>query len=115
VTGDRPQDVGRSHARRGSVGPETDAILDAYRVAMRAELADTLAEVRPVTGQMTVAGGVAKPQLADRLKLWELAIKLARELAGGSDAGSPSDVPAAPARSARPPKLTARERRSLGG
>jgi hypothetical protein len=113
-SGDRPQDVGRSHARRGSVGPETDAVLDTYRAAMRAELRETLIELRPHLGQQTFTGEIAKPALADRLRLWDLAIKLARELAGGADVEP--DAPAAPARSpARPPKLTARERRALGG
>lgn len=86
---------------------------------MRAELRETVRELRPLLGQTTFTGEVAKPPLADRLKLWELAIKLARELAGGADLSGAGDPIADPApggrRTVRPPKLTARQRRALGG
>ena len=47
---------------------------------MRAELEETLADIRPDAGQLTIAGGVKRPELAERIKLWDLAVKLAREL-----------------------------------
>lgn len=116
-SGARPQDVGRAHRRRRGRSVETAEILDRYRAAMRAELADVLADVRPATGQLTTDGTVAKPALADRLKLWDLAIKLGRELGGDEDPGDdldPGSTAAPTGRgTARAPKLTARERRDL--
>lgn len=120
----RPQDLGRPH-RRTTPGPtpETIEILERYRGAMRAELADVLDELRPERAQLTIGGGEERirPALADRVKLWDLAIKIGRELAAPG-AGLEDPPPAAPAVSplragspARAPRLSARERRSLGG
>lgn len=120
---DRPQDVGRSHHRAGELAPETAELLERYRSAMRLELAGLLGEIRPDAGQLTIAGDVTLPSLEKRRALWDLAIKLGRELAGGpGDAGlrDPGAVALErtdptlirPARKA--PRLTARERRSLG-
>ena len=117
---DRPQDVGRAHRKAGAPGPETARILEAYRNAMRAELEDTLAELRPEAGQLTIAGGVKRPELAERVKLWNLAIVLAREL--GSSVDIPAPEPGATVAGDRPsgatrgraPRLTKRDRASLG-
>lgn len=121
MTNDRPQDVGRPH-RRARPGPdvETAAVLDRYRRAMRDELGDTLDELRPAKGDQLTLGGIPeriRPQLAERVKLWDLAIKLGRELANGGD-----ELPAelgdvaptvSPLRSSAP-KLTAAQRRTIG-
>lgn len=121
AAGDRPQDVGRSHRRAPGIAPETAELLERYRDAMRAELADTLTEIRPGTGQLTIAGDVERPKLDVRIQLWNLAIKLGRELAGGPTGDAGIDGPPAAMAPAviprrRPaPRLKARERRSLGG
>jgi hypothetical protein len=105
---DRPQDAGRRHARRGIPSAESLELLERYRTALRDELGETLTELRPAKG--------ARPALAQRLKLWDLALKLARELAAGSDVPSigPRPVAAAPDETrGRAPKLTRRERARL--
>lgn len=121
---DRPQDVGRVHARRaGELAPETAEVLERYRAAMRAELEDVLGEIRPATGQLELGGSVTRPPLELRRDLWDLAIKLGRELGRGADAGLEAGGPVAIDRTdptlIRPrkpaPRLAARERRSLGG
>jgi hypothetical protein len=122
----RPQDVGRPHRRRlGEVSPEVASILERYRGAMRDELAMLLETLgaRKAGLLPDVAGELVVP-LAERMRLWDLAIKLGRELAGGPGDASVRD-PGAVAiertdptliRPARPaPRLKARERRSLGG
>jgi hypothetical protein len=120
---DRPQDAGRAHRRRGDLSPETDELLARYRDAMRRELAGILDELEPaeVLVQQSIDGTSDRPVslgLVARRERWELAIKLARELAGGADA-EPSPPPddgksrRAPVQ-ARAPRLTARERRALG-
>jgi hypothetical protein len=116
--GDRAQDVGRSHKPRGIPAPETLEILERYRAAMRAELSDTLDEIRPATGQLTLEGAVTRAPLETRRALWDLAIKLGRELGNGSDPAytgepGPGLTPAAPS-SRRAPRLTAAQRRALG-
>jgi hypothetical protein len=117
--GDRPQDVGREHRRRGGPSPETEELLERYRAAMRAELDDLLGEIRPAGGQLTLEGGAARPALEQRRALWDLAIKLGRELAaapepiapGGSE---PAAVPGPRKRSRPAPRLTVAQRRALG-
>lgn len=116
---DRPQDVGRSHhgRRRSEPAPATAEVLERYRTAMRDELGELLEELRPAREQLTMLGAPErlKPALAERLKLWDLAIKLGREL------GTGEELPAAGAPAPRPidarspaPRLTARQRRELG-
>ena len=124
---DRPQDVGRRHrAAANAPTPETARILELYRAAMRAELGDVLEELRPAVpepGTPPTFGELIplRPALAERLKLWDLAIKLGRELASPGLAGLEDPDPPAPSTSssrpapARAPRLSARERRSLGG
>lgn len=116
---DRPQDVARPHTRRASPAPETLELLGRYREVMRAELEDLLAEVRPGLEQTAAFGAPApiRPALADRIKLWDLAIKLGRELGGAiEEAPPPASSSPTPAgrRAARAPRLSARERRALG-
>jgi hypothetical protein len=121
--GDRAQDVGRSHKRRGTPAPETELLLERYRAAMRRELAGLLAELEPaeVLTQASIDGTADKPVglgLVARRERWELAIKLARELAGAIEpewtGPRPSTAPTSrSSRSSKPPRLSARERRSL--
>jgi hypothetical protein len=116
---DRPQDAGRPHRRVSIPEPETARILEAYRDAMRAELEETLGDIRPDAGQLTIGGGVARPELAERVKLWDLAIKLAREL-GRDPVLELGDPPAPPpvatdgaARRGRAPRISARDRKRI--
>jgi hypothetical protein len=135
---DRPVDAGRAHRRRGDLSPETDELLTRYRTAMRRELAGILDELEPApvpepepaNVQTTWDGSAERPipqvlataglGLVARRERWELAIKLARELAGGADADPPAQAGAgesrrAPVRAPRAPRLSARERKQLGG
>jgi hypothetical protein len=108
---DRPQDAARPPARRRRGIPSAEALvlLERYRTALRDELGETLTELRPAKG--------ARPALAQRLKLWDLALKLARELASGSDIPEPPAAPVASGTSGATrgaaPKLTRRERARL--
>jgi hypothetical protein len=120
----RPQDVGRRHRRTApGPAPETVAILERYREALRLELADVLEELRPDRAQLTIAGGETRlrPALAERLKLWDLAIKIGRELSAPGaeheleDAPAPSTSSSPSPRSTRAPHLSAKDRRALGG
>lgn len=115
----RPQDVGRVHSRRGIPSAESLALLARYRAALRAELGETLTELRPEPGTEGL-GLVAKgkPALGDRLRLWDLALKLARELGEGidltvSDGGVLPPTPPDATRG-RAPKLTRRDKARLG-
>jgi hypothetical protein len=104
-SGDRPQDVGRRHTRRGIPSADTLAILARYRAALREELAETLTALR----------AKRRPPLDDRVKLWRHARQVAAELIGESDV-TPGDVPSVRAPDAvrgRPPRLTARDRAAL--
>ena len=89
-----------------------------------AELDDLLVELRPTTGQLGAFDGgaaPARPALDQRRALWDLAIKLGRELAA-----APADHRVAPGgserrarraarrRSRSAPRLTAAQRRALG-
>jgi hypothetical protein len=124
IAGDRPQDVGREHHRRGGPSPETEELLERYRAAMRAELEDLLGEIRPASGQLGAFDGdapkPARPSLEGRRALWDLAIKIGRELAAapepiGAPSGSePAAVPGPRKRSRSAPRLTVAQRKSLG-
>ena len=120
--GDRPQDVGRSHHRQGGPSVETELLLERYRAEMRLELADLLLEIRPATGQLGAFGETAapvRPGLDARRALWDLAIKLGRELAAAPEPIAPSgsevaSVPDSRRRSRSAPRLTVAQRRALG-
>jgi hypothetical protein len=93
----RAQDVGRRHRRRGAPSPATLSLLADYQAAMRAELRATLVELEgkaEPAGLLTIEGAAAariRPSLGDRVRLWDLAIKLGRELAGEIDPVPPAD------------------------
>jgi hypothetical protein len=115
MTNDREHDVGRSHHRRPDLAPAIDELLERYRDAMRAELEETLEELRPAREQLGFDGSAErlKPKLEVRRVLWELAHRLARELASSpepADPGPPAPVPRVdPKRGA--PRLRAADRR----
>ena len=99
---ERPQDIGRDRKRRGIPSAETLAVLTRYRGALRDELGDTLDALR----------GGKRPDLDTRAQLVNLAVKLARELATGSDITGPA-LGASSATRGKPPRLTARDRAAL--
>lgn len=80
----RPQDQGRPHRKGGRPSAPTATLLARYQQAMRDELAGLLDELAPkVDPQLTLEGAPApakRPPIADRVRLWDLAIKLGREL-----------------------------------
>lgn len=97
----RPQDQGRRHRARGRTSTETDALLDLYRAAMRTELRAVLVDLEGTPAAPGLIPDVAparvRPSLADRSRLWDLAIKLGRELGTGIDADpTPQDAPGRP-------------------
>lgn len=101
IDGDRPQDVGRRHRRRGAQSPETAALLVTYQAAMRDELRAVLVELEGTvapTGlldtEFTTAEVKTRPDLQTRMRLWDLAIKVGRELGSAIDA---DPVPVTPA------------------
>jgi hypothetical protein len=122
---DRPQDVARPHRRtRGAPAPETEALLERYRAAMRAELESLLLEIRPPApelGQLAIDGSVpaTRPKLAERRELWDLAVKIARELSSSSSSaetawsGLPGPPPELTRSRATAPRLTKRDREQL--
>lgn len=84
---DRPQDVGRRHSRKPK-GGEDDPLLIRYQRTMRLELTDLLDALQPVPqdqGLGMVEVPPKRPSLADRAKIWDLAIKLGRELGSAID------------------------------
>jgi hypothetical protein len=127
VESERPQDVERSHHRRVGPTPETEAILERYRAAMRSELAMLLEMLgaRRV-GLMPDAPGELVIPLGERTKLWDLAVKLGRELGAAQELGFTGDPNASemaradaerairPPRARKAPRLTAAQRRALG-
>jgi hypothetical protein len=100
---ERPQDVGRTHRRRGAPSPETAELLTAYQDAMRTELRALLVEIRgkvPEPGLGLVATEPVRPAIEARRALWALAIQLGRELGSAIDA-DPVPVTAEPGPRAR--------------
>ena len=85
--GTRPQDAGRRHARKGAPSPASAALLERYQDAMRAELGDVLGEIRGTESPAGLLDGpvTVRPPLKDRAALWDLAIKLGRELGASID------------------------------
>jgi hypothetical protein len=88
----RPQDQGRRHRRVGQPSAATASLLTRYQESMRDELRGLLDEIagQPAPAGLLDAGKpgpVVRPQLTDRIRLWDLAIKLGRELGTEVDAG----------------------------
>ena len=124
---DRPQDRGRVHrrGRRESTSSPTIELLERYRAAMRAELGELLDELRldpdvaAASPQLGLDGkplAPGRPGLVERARLWDLGIKLGKELANGEDLDpDPGPVFGDGARPRGAPRLTAAQRRALGG
>ena len=83
----RPQDVGRRHRAKGAPSRESAELLSRYHRAMRAEMQMVLRDIRPYPRAKN-----DRPSLADRSKLWDLAIKLARELGAEIDPPKPAEL-----------------------
>jgi hypothetical protein len=101
----RPQDQGRRHRAKGQPSAETASLLAEYQAAMRDELRACLVELKGsvaptglLDSEFTVSEVRTRPPLKDRAALWDLAIKVGRELGTAVDAGpakgSPAEAPA---------------------
>jgi len=110
----RPQDQGRRHRAKGQPSVETSTLLAEYQETMRAELRTLLHDIRgrvPDPGLHLLDEAIARgdvtarvqPPLKERIPMWELAIKLGRELG--------TEVDPAGTKGAGPPALPARRRR----
>lgn len=109
---DRPQDVGRRHGRTRREGGADRALIERYQATMRDELGALLDELAPKVqdqGLGMVAIPPKRPDLTTRSKIWDLAIKLGRELGTAID---PDPLPSGPAAPSRP---RARKRVDYGG
>jgi hypothetical protein len=92
--GARPQDVGRSRKRKGAPSAATRSLLERYQASMRDELGSVLDELAPSPtdpGLGLVKEKPKRPPIAERMKLWDLAIKLGREL--GSEIDTTAKAP----------------------
>jgi hypothetical protein len=106
----RPQDVGRSHRATGRPSPATASLLARYQASMRAELAallDELAPQAPPPGLLLdgTAPAPVRPPIAERTRLWSLAMQLGRELG--------TEVDVTPLPGDRPTDLKHRARRRV--
>jgi hypothetical protein len=117
----RPQDQGRRHRRAGKPSAETTTLLVRYQAAMRAELSALLADIAgrmPDHGLLGAAPGEdiqpVRPALKDRAPMWDLAVKLARELGTEVDPAGGVGGDTTPAAAAKPRKW-ARSRIDFGG
>jgi len=113
----RPQDQGRRHRRKGSPSSETTSLLASYQAAMRDELRDVLRELKGTvqpTGlldsEFTTSEVRARPPLTERMKLWDLAIKVGRELGTEVDGSAATAAAQPPA-----PRKRSRARVDFGG
>lgn len=100
----RPQDAGRSHKRKGAPSAATRTLLDRYQSTMRAELAAVLDELEPAApdpGLGLVSEPPKRPVIGERIKLWDLGIKLGRELGSSIDGPEPPPTVVGPGRRRR--------------
>lgn len=97
---DRPQDVGRRHVRRPRRGDADRALVERYQAAMRRELEDCLTELEGTPQPDGLHGPVPpkRPDVAGRSRIWDLAMKLGRELGAAIDPDPLPDGPPAPAK-----------------
>lgn len=92
----RAQDQGRRHRRKGAPSPETALLLTDYQEAMRDELRTLLGDIRghpPADGLGLIDAQPVRPSLKDRAPMWDLAIKIGRELGTAIDPGADKDQP----------------------
>ena len=107
----RAQDQGRRHRRRGEPSPETTTLLVDYQEAMRAELRTLLGDIHGRVPDPGLLDGVApaervQPSLKERAPMWDLAIKIGRELGtsidpGRAPGGDPPSTPSPRRRTSR--------------
>ena len=93
----RPQDVGRTHARTRKGGPADRALVERYYASMRSWLGRTL-DTLEGEAQPDGLHGPVKPKMptpTEAGKLWDLAMKLGRELGAEIDPDPLPDAPAA--------------------
>lgn len=100
---DRPQDVGRSHKRKGAPSPATRALLEQWHATLRAELQAVIVELDGVTlepglfPEAATGPVVKRPNLADRARLVDLGIKVGNALGSAIDpAPNPAEGVAGP-------------------
>ena len=92
---DRPQDVGRRHTRKRPDGPP-DVLLERYQRTMRVwltRLLDELDGAPPKPGLLDDVDAAAVTVYPDPIaasKLWDLAIRLGRELGTAIDPSPPT-------------------------
>lgn len=105
---DRPQDAGRSHRRRPRLSAASASLLARYHDALREDLDTVLDELRGTvapTGlldaQLAPGEVRTRPPVKERAALWDLAIKLARELGTAIEPGPEPKGGAQPARRSR--------------
>ena len=101
-------DPGASHARKGSPSPATRDLLTAAHDALRAELRDAIADLRPVAPPGTNVLGepmtVPRPPLAERVRIVDLMGKIMGLL--GQEVVTVEDAtPPPPRRRTRRPEL----------
>jgi hypothetical protein len=98
--GGRAQDQGRPHRAKGRPSPATASLLARYQQAMRDELGQLLEELAPKDSNVMLLDGShaepSRPPVAERARLWSLAIQLGRELGTEVDASPAPSGPAAP-------------------
>lgn len=94
-TDGRAQDQGRPHSRKRRVPQADRSLIDAYRDALRAELRDAMAELRPAdTAQRTLDGTPDRhrPSLDTRQQLVRFMALCVKEL--GADLDEEDEAPA---------------------
>jgi hypothetical protein len=97
----RPQDEGRQHRRKGAPSAATASLLARYHEAMRGDLGAVLDELTPTPIEdaglgLDGAPLIKRPPVKDRAALWDLAIKLGRELGTEIDPGPVAEAATAP-------------------
>lgn len=100
----RQQDRGRRRTTRTSVHANDRALIERYEATMRLELSDLLTSLQPVPqdqGLGMVAVPDKRPPLSERTKIWDLAIKLGRELGSAIE---PDPLPEPPTSRPRKPR-----------
>jgi len=101
MTDERPQDVGRSHARKRGIA-ESDPLLARYQTVLRAELVRLLDDLEATESALGGATILRYEKMRDREERVELAAKIARELGTAIDADSRPGPSTAGRRAPRP-------------
>jgi hypothetical protein len=76
---------------KGRPNPQTVQLLGEYHSAMRLELRSLLREINATIRPAALKQ--PRPSLAERAKLWELAIRLGKELGSEIDVAPPAEEP----------------------